>query len=80
MVAAAQEGKAAMRRLTSNQRYEILNKIALAIEARAEELGRLLAAENGKPIPQTRAEVMVTANIFRSFAEESKRIFGRVTG
>lgn len=77
-VAAAQKGKVAMRRLTAYQRYEILNKIALAIEARAEELGRLLAAENGKPILQTRAEVMVTANIFRGFAEESKRIFGRV--
>jgi len=78
MVAAAQKGKVAMRRLTANQRYDILNKIALAIEAQAEELGRLLAAENGKPIPQTRAEVLVTANIFRGFADESKRIFGRV--
>ena len=78
MVAAAQKGKVAMRRLTAHQRYEILNKIALAIEAHGEELGRLLAAENGKPILQTRAEVMVTANIFRGFGEESKRIFGRV--
>ena len=78
MVAAAQKGKAAMRRLTANQRYEILSRIAQAIEAHGEELGRLLAAENGKPIQQTRAEVFVTANIFRGFAEESKRIFGRV--
>mgnify|MGYP000418239386 CR=1 FL=1 len=38
----------------------------------------LLAQENGKPITQTRAEVAVTASIFRGFAEESKRIFGRV--
>jgi lactaldehyde dehydrogenase len=78
MVAAAQKGKVAMRRLTALQRFEILNRIALAIEARSEELGRLLAAENGKPIGQTRAEVKVTANIFRSFGEESKRMFGRV--
>ena len=41
-------------------------------------MGKLLAQENGKPIGQTRAEVAVTANIFRGFAEESKRIFGRV--
>ena len=32
MVEAAQRGKVAMRRLTAHQRYEILNKIALAIE------------------------------------------------
>ncbi len=78
VVAAAQKGKQAMRCLTAQQRYEILNRIALTIEANSEELGRLLAAENGKPIGQTRAEVLVTANIFRGFGEESKRMFGRV--
>jgi acyl-CoA reductase-like NAD-dependent aldehyde dehydrogenase len=77
-VAAAQKGKLAMRRLTARQRYEILIRIADAIDARVPELGKLLAEENGKPIGQTRAEVAVTANIFRGFAEESKRIFGRV--
>jgi len=78
VVAAAQKGRQAMRRLTAFQRYEILTCIAQAIDARVTELGRLLAQENGKPIQQTRAEVAVTANIFRNFAEEGKRIFGRV--
>jgi acyl-CoA reductase-like NAD-dependent aldehyde dehydrogenase len=77
-VAAAQAGKEAMRHLTALQRYEILTRIAQAMDARVPELGRLLAQENGKPIQQTRAEVSVTANIFRNFAEEAKRIFGRV--
>jgi len=77
-VNSAQRGKQAMRQLTALQRYEILISIAQAIEERVPELGRLLAQENGKPITQTRAEVAVTANIFRGFAEESKRIFGRV--
>jgi len=78
VVLAAQKGREAMRQLTSLQRYEILTRIAQAIEARVLELGKLLARENGKPITQTRAEVAVTANIFRGFAEESKRMFGRV--
>jgi lactaldehyde dehydrogenase len=78
VVAAAQNGKTAMQQLTALQRYEILMRIAQAIDARVAELGKLLARENGKPIQQTRAEVAVTANIFRNFAEESKRIFGRV--
>ncbi len=77
-VAAAQKGKEAMRRLNSLQRFEILMRIAQAMESRVPELGRLLAQENGKPVVQTRAEVAVTASIFRGFAEESKRIFGRV--
>ncbi len=37
----------------------------------------LLARENGKPIRQTRDEVEVTSRIFRGFAEEARRIFGR---
>lgn len=77
-VAAAQKGREAMRKLTALQRYELLTRVAQAMDARVPELGKLLAQENGKPIIQTRAEVAVTANIFRSFAEESKRIFGRV--
>jgi acyl-CoA reductase-like NAD-dependent aldehyde dehydrogenase len=77
-VTAAQCGKVAMRKLTARARYEMLVRISEAIEARVPELGRLLAEENGKPIVQTRAEVAVTASIFRGFAEESKRIFGRV--
>jgi lactaldehyde dehydrogenase len=78
VVAAAQKGKVAMRQLTALQRYEILTCIAQAIDGRVKEFGKLLAQENGKPITQTRAEVAVTANIFRNFAEEAKRIFGRV--
>jgi len=77
-VITAQRGKEAMRQLTALQRYEILTRIAQAVDERVVELGRLLAQENGKPITQTRAEVAVTANIFRNFAEEAKRIFGRV--
>ena len=77
-VAAAQDGKEAMRKLTAHERYVILMRVAECMEARVPELGQLLAQENGKPIGQTRAEVAVTANIFRGFAEEGKRIFGRV--
>jgi lactaldehyde dehydrogenase len=77
-LAAAQSGKEAMRKMTAHRRAEILFRIADAMVAHQEELCRLLAQENGKPIAQTRAEVGVTANIFRGFGEETKRIFGRV--
>src|SRR3972149_6465147 len=77
-VEAAQAGKEAMHRLSAAARYDLPQAIAEALRLRVEELGRLLAEENGKPIVQTRAEVAVTANILRGFAEEAKRIFGRV--
>ena len=77
-IGSAQKGKEAMRNLTALARFEILTRIAESIAARTSELGRLLAQENGKPVVQTRAEVAVTASIFRGFAEEAKRMFGRV--
>jgi succinate-semialdehyde dehydrogenase / glutarate-semialdehyde dehydrogenase len=55
---AAQSGKEAMRNLHAHQRAAILLQIANAMQAHQEELCRLLAQENGKPIAQTRAEVL----------------------
>ncbi|MGE5137877.1 MAG: aldehyde dehydrogenase family protein [Rudaea sp.] len=77
-LAAAQCGKQEMRKLSAHERAAILFRIADALDERYLELGELLARENGKPIIQTRAEVQVTARIFRGFAEEGKRMFGRV--
>lgn len=74
---AAREGAARMRAAPAHRRSEILTKAAAEIAARGEELATLLAGENGKPIRQTRDEVAVTARIFRGFAEEGRRIFGR---
>lgn len=75
---AAQRGKEAMRRTPAHVRSAILDRIADALTANLESLSRLLAAENGKPIRQTREEIGATIRIFRGFAEEAKRIMGRV--
>src|SRR5262245_58134453 len=77
-IEAAQHGKKLMREMPAHERAAILIRVAEAIEDNIMPLGELLAKENGKPIQQTRAEVQVTARIFRGFGEEAKRIFGRV--
>jgi len=77
-VEAAQAGKVAMRRMPAHRRSEILLRIADSLEAEKEALATLLAKENGKPIRQTREELAATIRIFRGFAEEAKRILGRV--
>jgi len=77
-VEAAQEGKRRMGRLPAHERAAILFRVADALEKNEHALGELLARENGKPVQQTRAEVAVTARIFRGFGEEAKRMFGRV--
>ncbi|MGC8875020.1 MAG: aldehyde dehydrogenase family protein [Chloroflexia bacterium] len=75
---AAQRGKEAMARMPAHARAAILARIADAMEARKAPLSELLARENGKPIRQTREEIEAAIRIFRGFAEEGKRVFGRV--
>jgi acyl-CoA reductase-like NAD-dependent aldehyde dehydrogenase len=77
-VQAAQRGKEAMAGMPAHRRSAILFRIADAMEAERSTLSELLARENGKPIQQTREEVAAAIRIYRGFAEEAKRIFGRV--
>jgi acyl-CoA reductase-like NAD-dependent aldehyde dehydrogenase len=76
-VAAAPAGAARMAALPAHRRFEILEAVARRIEAEQTALGVLLCRENGKRIGETTSEVGVAARIFRGYAEEAKRVFGR---
>jgi acyl-CoA reductase-like NAD-dependent aldehyde dehydrogenase len=76
-IAAARKGSRDMAALPAYQRAALLTRIADGMATRAEELARLLATENGKPISQTREEISASIRIFRGFGEEAKRVFGR---
>ncbi|WP_211288947.1 aldehyde dehydrogenase family protein [Actinophytocola xinjiangensis] len=77
VIAAAREGRRRMAALPAHARAGLLTTVADRLRERHEELSRMLAAENGKPLDQTRGEVAAAANIFTGFAEEAKRLFGR---
>ncbi len=74
---AAQRGAKAMAAMPAWRRYEILEVVARRIEENQTRLGELLCLENGKRIGETTSEVGVAARIFRGYAEEAKRIFGK---
>jgi lactaldehyde dehydrogenase len=76
-IAAAQVGRIEMAAMPAHARAAALARTADELDVRREELAALLAAENGKPIRQTREEVAAAARIFRGFGEEAKRLFGR---
>jgi len=78
-VTAAQDGKRRMARLPAHERRAVLMRTADAIEANQERLGRLLASENGRTLREIRDEFRAAARIFRGYAEEAQRMFGRVT-
>ena len=76
-VAQGLQGQAAMSSMPAHRRQELLLDLADLIERDAENLAHLDAEENGKPITQTRGEVAAAVRIFRGYAGEATRIFGR---
>ncbi len=59
------------------ERGEILRRAFEAIVARADELALLMTLEMGKPVVESRAEVIYAAEFLRWFSEEAVRIDGR---
>ena len=57
-------------------RADALDKIAALIEARAVEIGTMLAREEGKILPEAIAEARRAAQIFRFYAGEALRVSG----
>ncbi len=75
-IAAAKAAFPAWAQSTPQVRYDALNKISLEILARKEELGRLLAREEGKTLPEGIGEVARAGQIFAFFAGEALRLIG----
>lgn len=59
-------------------RADALHKAADAMIARTEEAARMIATETGKPLAQATREWALSCDQFRWFAEEARRIYGRV--
>ena len=57
-------------------RAEALMHVSTSVTQRAEEIARLITAENGKPLMWARAETHRVASTFRWAAEEARRFNG----
>ncbi len=75
-IAAAKAAFPAWSRSTPQVRHDALLKISTEILARKEELGRLLAREEGKTLPEGVGEVTRAGQIFDFFAGEALRLTG----
>jgi alpha-ketoglutaric semialdehyde dehydrogenase len=75
-IAAAKAAFPAWSRSTPQERYDALNKVSVEILSRKEELGRLLAREEGKTLPEGIGEVARAGQIFAFFAGEALRLSG----
>ncbi len=77
-LAAAQKGFELWRATDVNMRAAVLHKAAALIRERAEALSVWLTMEQGKPLAESRTEILSCATVFEFCAEEAKRSYGRV--
>ncbi len=75
-IAAANAAWPAWRSKTAKERSIIMRKWFDLLIAHTEDLARLMTAENGKPLAESRGEVVYGASFVEWFAEEAKRING----
>ena len=61
---------------TGKDRAAILRKWHDLMVANADDLGRILTAEMGKPFAEAKGEVLYGASFIEWYAEEAKRIYG----
>ncbi|MFW6160060.1 MAG: aldehyde dehydrogenase family protein [Acidobacteriota bacterium] len=66
------------KRMSSYERFTMLEKISRNIEENKEELSKSIALVSGKPIKSARVETERAANTFLYAAEESKRLHGEL--
>lgn len=75
---AAAKAWPAWRAMTALERSAILLRLHDLMLAKREELARLMTLEQGKPLPEARAEVASGASFLRWFAEEGRRAYGSI--
>lgn len=63
---------------TAKERGLILHRWSDQMLAHADDLARILTAEQGKPLAEAKGEIQYAASFLDWFAEEGKRVYGEV--
>jgi len=77
-LAAAQAGFATWRKMSALERASLMRKAAALVRERADSIARLMTQEQGKPLAEARIEVNSAADIIEWFADEGRRVYGRI--
>ncbi|MDR3454395.1 MAG: NAD-dependent succinate-semialdehyde dehydrogenase [Rhodoferax sp.] len=75
-IAAANAAWPAWRSQTAKQRHAVLMNWFQLLMANQDDLGRIMTAEQGKPLAEAKGEVAYGASFVEWFAEEAKRVNG----
>jgi succinate-semialdehyde dehydrogenase/glutarate-semialdehyde dehydrogenase len=77
-IEAAERALPAWKARTAKERARVLRRLADLMQDRSDELAALMVAEQGKPLAEAQAEIAYAASFYEWFAEEAKRLDGRV--
>jgi succinate-semialdehyde dehydrogenase/glutarate-semialdehyde dehydrogenase len=77
-LAAADKGFKTWKATPAYDRSNIMRKAANLVRERHDHIAKVMTQEQGKPYPESRAEVMTTADIIDWYAEEGRRTYGRI--
>ena len=77
-IAAAHRAFPAWRATLAKDRAAILRRLFNLMVENADDLAAIMTAEQGKPLAESRGEILYAASFIEWFAEEAKRIYGDV--
>jgi succinate-semialdehyde dehydrogenase/glutarate-semialdehyde dehydrogenase len=75
-ISAAERAWPLWRAKTAKERAAVLQRWFALLTQHADDLARLMTAEQGKPLAEARGEVAYAASFVEWFAEEGKRVYG----
>lgn len=75
-IAAAKKAQPAWRALTAKERAGKLRRLFELMMEHQDNLARIMTAEQGKPLAESRGEIAYAASFIEWFAEEGKRVYG----
>ena len=75
-IAAAERAFPAWRKKTAKERAAVLRRWFDLMLANQEDLARLMTIEQGKPLTESKGEVVYAASFLEWFGEEAKRVYG----
>jgi succinate-semialdehyde dehydrogenase/glutarate-semialdehyde dehydrogenase len=77
-LSAARRGFETWKKTTAHVRWEIITRATRLLRERADAIARIMTLEQGKPLAESRREVLLSADIIDFLAEEGKRTYGRL--
>ena len=77
-LAAAAKGFAVWKNTPAIERSKIMRAAAQLLRERTDAIATLMTLEQGKPLGEAKVEIAMSADIIEWFAEEGRRVYGRI--